>query len=203
MTRNIGIIGAGIVGENLGKALLKVGYKIMFSSRDPGSGHAQHVHLETGAPVGLISAVIAFADVIVLAMPPDAALQVAQEHQGQWGSKVLIDLNNRFTAIGAGNSFAHELAALTGGNVVKAFNTIGAEHYLAPEFNGQAATMFIAGNNPDAKALTQQMAMALGFEVVDAGNLDAAIHLENLARFWVHLVRQGMGRDIAFKLLKR
>ena len=109
-------------------------------------------------------------------------------------------MTNRFVR-NAERSAAEDLATLTGARVVKAFNTIGAEHYQNPSFAGQPATMFIAGYDTDAKTVVRQLANAIGFEVVDAGNLAAARHLENLAEFWVHLARSGFGRNIAFKLL--
>jgi predicted dinucleotide-binding enzyme len=39
-----------------------------------------------------------------------------------------------------------------------------------------------------------------GADVVDAGGLDAAIHLEDLARLWIHLAGRH-GRGIGFRLL--
>ncbi len=45
----IGIVGAGTVGEHLGKALARVGHTIMFSSRDPHSPKMHQLLQETGA----------------------------------------------------------------------------------------------------------------------------------------------------------
>lgn len=199
----VGILGAGAVGESLGKALIKAGHQVMFSSRDPHGDHARRVATETGASVGLPDEVLAFSHIVAIAMPPDAVNQLAKAYAGQWRDKIVIDMNNRFGPGASGTSFAQELAALTGGKVVKAFNTIGAEHYQNPVFAGQSATMFIAGDDAEAKRVVGQLAVDIGFEVIDAGSLDAAVHVENLARFWVHLVRLGQGREIAFKLLKR
>jgi predicted dinucleotide-binding enzyme len=75
----VGIIGAGFVGANLGKALLRAGHEVMLSSRDPGGDHARSVREETGAPVGSLADVMDFSPVIALAMTPDAALQVGRE----------------------------------------------------------------------------------------------------------------------------
>lgn len=197
----IGIIGAGTVGTSLGKALIKVGHEIQFSSREPHSAHAQQIGQETGATVGSVAEVLAYGEILVLALAPDAALDVARAHQGQWVGKTLIDLNNRFG--GTGRSFAQELAEITGAKVIKAFNTIGAEHYQNPIFEGEKATMFIAGDDPAAKEIVLHLATQMGFEAIDVGGLNAAEMLENLAKLWVHLVRSGLGRNIAFKLIRR
>jgi len=199
----VGIIGAGTVGESLGKALLKAGHEVMFSSRDPKGDRARKVTAQTGAPVGTILDVIAYGEVIAIAMPPDAVFQVAREYAGKLKDKTLIDMNNRFGASITGLSFAQDLAQITQANVVKAFNTIGAEHYQNPVFEGQKASMFIAGDSSEAKQKVSTLAADLGFDVVDTGNLEASMLLERLAQLWVHLARSGMGRNVAFKLIKR
>jgi len=115
----------------------------------------------------------------------------------------IIDSTNRFTA-GRAASGAEEIAGLApGARVVKAFNTIGAELLAGPRFDMQSATMFICGGDAQAKSIVASLAQKLGFEVVDAGPLSSAGMLESLARLWVSLARGGLGRNIAFKLLRR
>ena len=194
---------AGLVGGTIGKALLKAGHDVTFSSRDPHGEQATQLKTETGAAVELPGDMLAFSQVIAIAMSPDTALQFAKAHADLLRDKVIIDINNRFGPAPSGQSFASDLAAASGVNVVKAFNIIGAEHYLNPDFDGQAATMFIAGDAADAKRITGELAMTIGFEVIEAGGLDAVRHFENLAAFWVHVVQSGEGRAVAFKLLRR
>ncbi len=201
----VGIVGAGRVGSSLGKALIKAGHQVMFSSRDPQGEHAHNVSAETGAPVGSIAATIDFSPVVVLAMSPDAVMAVAGEYAAQLKDKLIIDLNNRLGPGGApsASSFVQELAARTGGKVVKAFNTIGADQYLNPGFDGQSASMFIAGD-PQARQAAAELAASIGFEVVEVGGLEIAPLVEGLAALWIHLaLRSGQGRNIAFKLIKR
>ena len=91
-----------------------------------------------------------------------------------------------------------------GARVVKAFNSTGAGNMADPAYGDMAATMFICGDNSQARATVSGLAAELGFDVVDAGPLMAARYLEPLAMLWVHLAySQAMGPDIAFKLLKR
>jgi hypothetical protein len=64
--------------------------------------------------------------------------------------------------------------------------------------------MFIAGDDADAKAVASRLAEDLGFEPIDSGGLKVARFLEPLALLWVNLaVVQNLGRDIAFKLIRR
>jgi 8-hydroxy-5-deazaflavin:NADPH oxidoreductase len=49
-----------------------------------------------------------------------------------------------------------------------------------------------------------QLVAELGFDAVDAGGLKVARLLEPLAMLWIHLaMAQGLGREIAFALLRR
>jgi predicted dinucleotide-binding enzyme len=202
----VGIVGGGAVGSSLGKALIKAGHEVMFSSRDPHGEHAQKVAAETGAVVGSVADTIDFSTAVVLAMPAEAAMSVAGEFVAQLKDKVIIDLVNRrgLAVPGGAGSFALDLAAKTGGRVVKAFNTIGAEHYQNPVFDGQRASMFIAGDDPQAKHAVADLAASIGFDVVDCGGLENSPLVENLASLWIYLaLRSGLGRNIAIKLLRR
>jgi predicted dinucleotide-binding enzyme len=64
--------------------------------------------------------------------------------------------------------------------------------------------MFVCGDDDAAKPMVLRLVADLGFEAVDAGELKVARLLEPLAMLWIHLaMRQGLGREIAFALLRR
>lgn len=202
----IGIIGAGFVGGNLGKGWSAKGHQIMFSSRDPHSDKMKALLAETGpnSSAGTIEQTTQFGEVLAVAMSWDALPSVLQSAEG-WTGKIVIDVTNRFGPPPAGSvgSAAEDMAHFTGARVVKAFNTIGAEHYLNPVFGGQTAAMFLAGDDPEARQVVSGLAADLGFDPVDVGPLANAVLLENLARMWVTMARSGHGREFAFKLIRR
>jgi 8-hydroxy-5-deazaflavin:NADPH oxidoreductase len=74
-----------------------------------------------------------------------------------------------------------------------------------PYFGGEAASLFIAGDDPASKAVVAALAAELGFDVVDTGALIASRWLEPLGMLWIHLAfQQGLGpTGHAFKLLRR
>ena len=73
-----------------------------------------------------------------------------------------------------------------------------------PRFGSDRAVMFLAGDDDAAKATVSKLGEELGFEMVDAGGLEIARLLEPVAMLWVHLAfRRGLGRNFAFKLLRR
>ncbi len=207
----IAIVGTGQVAAALGKGWAARGHMITFASREPGSERVQALLAEAGpnATGARVADAVARSSVIVLAVP-FTAVRERLEMAGDIGGKVIIDCTNPIAPglrpmFDSATSGVEQIAAWAPrARVVKAFNTTGAENMARPQYNGQAATMFICGDDEMAKGAAAQLAEELGFEVVDAGGLSAARHLENLALLWIHLARvNGLGRDIAFKLLRR
>lgn len=209
----IAIIGSGNVGSALGKRWAAAGHQVLFGSRDPQSEKLQTLVKTIGpnAYAGSIHMVTVHADVIVLATPWGDATAEAIRSAGDLAGKILIDATNPLNpglqglALGLTTSGGEQVAAWApGARVVKAFNTTGAGNMLDPNYNGQAVTMFICGDADEAKAVVAGLASEIGFDVVDIGLLSMARELEPLAMLWVRLAYvQGLGPNIAFKLLKR
>ena len=155
-----------------------------------------------------IAHVASHADVVILAVPWAAALDVVRE-AGSLDGKILVDCTNPIAdgmeslSVGPGTSAAELIAAAaTGARVVKAFNTIGAARLDRPLFGEQAATMCVAGDDAAAKSVAMELASELGFDALDAGPLSSARLLEHLALLWIRLaVGQQLGPHVGFKLL--
>jgi 8-hydroxy-5-deazaflavin:NADPH oxidoreductase len=88
--------------------------------------------------------------------------------------------------------------------VIKAFNIVGNVHMLHPDFPGGPPTMFICGNDEDAKkTLTDNILTKFGWETIDTGGIEGARLLEPIAFLWImHSLRTG-NRNHAFKLLRK
>ena len=73
---------------------------------------------------------------------------------------------------------------------------------VEPEFAGTKPTMFIAGNNDEAKSSVGKMLDLFGWEYEDMGAAEAARAIEPLAILWCipGFLRNEWGH--AFKLLK-
>ena len=87
--------------------------------------------------------------------------------------------------------------------VVKALNTTGFENMREPRYDGAPTAMFVAGDDAAARATARALAADLGFDAIDAGPLVRARQLEHLAVLWISLAMGGMGRDFAFRLVRR
>lgn len=88
--------------------------------------------------------------------------------------------------------------------VVKAFNIVGNPHMIHPDFPGGPPTMFICGNDDEAKkTVVDNILTKFGWETIDIGGIEGARLLEPLALLWtMHYFRTGDGNH-AFKLLRK
>ena len=206
------IIGTGNVGSALGHGWAAAGHEIIFGVRDPAEAKVQAVVRSVGrqARTATVRDAVAPSEVVVLATPWPAAKD-ALTAAGPLSGKILIDATNPLTpdmsglVLGHTTSAAEQVAAWTpGAKVVKAFNTIGAQHMTNPRFGDQRASMFLCGDDAAAKQVVAGLATALGFEPVDAGPLTQARLLEPLALLWISMVfAYGQGPNIAFRLLRK
>ncbi|MDX1613730.1 MAG: NADPH-dependent F420 reductase [Candidatus Promineifilaceae bacterium] len=207
----IAIIGTGNVGSALAQGWTAHGHEITFGSREPERDDVQALVAKVGsrARATTITAAAAAAPVVVLAVPWRAVETTVAEID-DWTDKILLDTTNPIASglqplFGSDTSGAEEIARQAdNARVVKAFNTTGAENMANPDYDGQALTMFICGDNGQAKSTVTNLARDLGFEAADVGDLSAARLLESMALVWIRLAsRQGLGRQIGFKLLRR
>lgn len=206
----IGIIGAGDVGGTLGMRWRQKGHEIMFGIRNRQSQNVQKlIELDKNLEFGEIRETVAFGDVIVFAVPWDSVEETIRI-AGNLTDKILIDPTNPLTPDLKGlalenTSAAEKISNLTKSTkVVKAFNMIGAKTLSNLIYDSQRADLFICGDDSHAKQIVRELAIDIGFDVIDVGPLVNARLLESLALLWIELAfRQQMGPNIAFKLLRR
>ncbi len=85
--------------------------------------------------------------------------------------------------------------------VVKAFNQAGAGIMANPAVKETDCTMFICGDDEEAKRLTTELAADLSLRVLDAGPLRQARLLEPLGMLWIHMCYlRGKGPNFCFSV---
>ncbi len=141
---------------------------------------------------------VAGADVVAFALRPDAVPAAVAELPSLAG-RVVIDAVNRLSGDPARSTSQDLAELLSSTRVVKAFNTIGFENLPTARERTVAAAMFVAGDDPEAKAIVLGLAAELGFRPEDAGPLANAKALEEVVRVWLALARQH-GRRIRFAI---
>jgi predicted dinucleotide-binding enzyme len=214
MKTKIGIIGSGVVARVLGDGFLKYGYEVMLGTRDT-TKLADWLASGTGK-AGSFSEAASFGDIIVLAVKgtmANSALQMAGKanHAG----KIVIDATNPIADMppvngvlqyytSFGDSQMERLQeAFPETRFVKAFNSVGNNFMVDPDFNGIKPTMFICGNDPEARKGVTAILDQFGWETEDMGAAEAARAIEPLCILWCIPGFTKNSWNHAFKLLKK
>jgi len=208
-TTRVSIIGAGNVGGGLGRSFSKAGLPVRFGVRSGTDTKALLEACGKDASASEPGEAAAWGDVVFLAVPGSAAVEVALSLADQLKGKVVVDCNNPLVwkegpvwNPPAEGSLAAAIAKVApGARVVKGFNTFGAEFHANPGLTGAPAQTFLAGDDADAKKLVTEIAAKAGFVAIDSGPLRNAAVLENLGMLWIHLALVGgQGRAFAFAM---
>jgi predicted dinucleotide-binding enzyme len=177
----IGIIGAGHIGGTLTRRLSALGHDVSIAnSRGPDS--LTDLAKETGAKAVTVRDAARDKDVVIVSIPEKAVRDLPRDLFAGSDRTVVIDTGNyyprrdgRIAAIEDGMTESQWVAQQLGRPVVKAFNTIHAQHLLergrAADQSGRIA-LPVAGDDPAAKAVVLRLIDELGFDGVDAGTLD-------------------------------
>jgi len=204
----IGILGAGRVGGVLARAFARRGRHVMIANSDPKGEKLRALIDEIDGEVaaGSNAEVAAFADVLVLAVGW-AQTEAALRDCGDLSGKILLDATNPLKPdlsgleIGCDWSGGEQVQAWArGARVVKCLNQIGAPLMDGPRLAAGAPVMFMAGDDAEAKAAVAGLVSQLGFQVEDAGGLDAARVLEPLGMLWIRRAFSGAGPTFGFVL---
>ena len=209
----IAILGSGNVGAVLGKRLAALGHDIVFGVRDPMKEGVRALVDSIGdrALAARVEHAASGADVVFLATPWDAAQEVVEKIRDDLDTGILVDCTNPLQADLSGLTVGHTESAgervaawAPHARVVKAFNTTGANNMADPVCQDQPLTMFLCGDDDGAKSLVSDLTRQLGFDVCDAGGLDAARLLEPMAMLWIRLAyAQQWGPEFGFRVLRR
>jgi 8-hydroxy-5-deazaflavin:NADPH oxidoreductase len=203
----IAVIGTGNVGGGLGTTFAKAGFPVKFGVRPNADTKAVLEAAGSNASATEVGEAAAWADVVFMAVPGSAAVDVARSLADKLGGKIVIDCNNPlvwkegpvWTPPPEGSLAAAIQKAAPNSRVVKAFNQFGAEYHKDP----RGAQVFLASDDAEAKKTVSDIAKKAGFDPIDSGPLRNAAVLENLAMLWIHLAMVGgHGRDFAFHMKK-
>jgi predicted dinucleotide-binding enzyme len=169
---DIGIIGAGRLGQAMARVALRAGRSVVIAnSRSPESLTSVVSRLGNGVEAGT-PADAATAPVVVIAVPWD---RVPDALKGlHWNGQVVIDATNDWAADDLDGTTSSEIVAhlVAGARVVKAANTLNAEVLAAdPDQADGQRVIFMSGDKDDAKAIVLALFEDAGFAVVDLGDL--------------------------------
>jgi predicted dinucleotide-binding enzyme len=200
---NIGVLGTGVVGRTLAQRLVELGHSVCLGSRSADSEAGQEwlatVGTARGASVGTFADAAAHGALLINATSGGAsiaALRLAGERNLH--GKVLLDVANpldfstgslQLTVVNT-DSLAEQIQrTFPDVLVVKTLNVVNADVMVHPERLPEETTMFVAGNDPEAKATAADLLRSFGWRaILDLGGIEAARGMEMYLPLWVSLM---------------
>jgi len=182
----ISIIGTGGMAAAIGGLAAKAGHTVELMSRDAAKARALAEKVGAGATTGTFGAAPT-GDIVILAVPYSAVLDVVKQYGEELAGKVLVDITNPVASnhtsfVTPGDSFgAREIAkaAPADAKVVKAFNTQFSHVLAAGPAEGHPLDVLIAGDDAQAKARVSAFIESLRLRPMDTGPLTMARTLEH------------------------
>lgn len=192
----VGILGSGDVAKALAKGFIQNGHEVLLGSRDSAK-LTEFVEANRGVQRGSFADAATFGELLVLAVKgvhAEAALKLAGTEK--LAGKVVIDATNPIADLplvkgvlqfytGPNDSQGERLQNLFPAvRFVKAFSCVGSAFMVNPEFSGGKPTMFIAGNDVQAKVTVSEILLQFGWDIADMGDIEAARAIEPLCQLW-------------------
>jgi NADPH-dependent F420 reductase len=177
----VAVVGTGKMGRGFAMAL-SAKHEVVFGSRDP--ARAREAVRSTGATDATTPAeATAGAEVVVLAVPW-RAMEETVASLGDLDGTVVIDVSAPYgkerEALGRRSSGEVVQKLLPRARVVKGWNHVFAKYLTAPEVDGIATSVLLAGDDLEAKRIVSALARDMGFHPVDVGRLRESYHLDRL-----------------------
>jgi len=193
---NVGVLGSGSVGKTLAVGFLKHGHQVMLGTRETiklMSWIGEHPKVI----VGSFADAAKFGEVLILAVKGTVAQDVLKmATPANLSGKVIIDATNPISDAPPANGVLSFFTSadeslmekmqrqVPDARFVKAFNSVGAALMVNPKLAGGPPTMFICGNDEDAKKKATQVCEMFGWSVEDMGKAESARALEQLCIVW-------------------
>lgn len=205
----IAVLGTGVVGRTLAARLVGLGHDVVIGTRDPDATRSRPPTegvpfaswLEEHPAVGLdtFAAAAADAELVIHAVQGAVALRALEEAGAQnLAGKVLLDTCNPLDfsrgypptlSVKGEDSLGEQVQrAFPEARVVKALNTLTAPLMVEPVKLEEETSVFLAGNDGDAKRVVTDLLMSFGHtDVVDLGDITAARGTEMVLPLWLRL----------------
>ena len=209
----IAVLGTGMVGQALAGRLVELGHDVVTGTRDPqatlartepdGMGNPPYAAWATGHPqvrLATFAGAVADAELVVNATGGAAAIPALQAAGADaLAGKVVLDISNPldFSQGFPPTLFVKDTDSLgeqiqrefPQARVVKSLNTLTAELMVRPQSLGEASSVFVSGDDADAKATVTELLQSFGHtDVIDLGDISTARGTEMLLPVWLRLM---------------
>ena len=216
--KKIGIFGTGMVGNTIGTKLISLGYQVKMGSRTSDNPKAMDWVQNNGerASHANFSKAAAFGDIIFNCTKGEHALEVINlAGQENLDGKILIDISNPLDfSKGMPPTLIPELCntnslgeaiqqKLPNTFVVKTLNIVNCEVMVNATKCGGEATMFMAGNDMEAKSEVENILKEFGWkDIIDLGGIIHARSTEMMLPIWLSTYMATQNGYIGFKIVR-
>ena len=224
---DIAVLGTGTVGQTIAGRLDQLDHTVMVGTRDPEAtmgrtepdamGNRAFSDWRSDHPavaLATFAAAASGAEIVVNATSGAAALDVL----GLAGSenlagKVLVDISNPLDfshgfpptlSVKDTDSLGEQIQrAFPEAKVVKTLNTLTASLMVDPAALGESSTVFVSGDDAQAKATVAALLESFGHDdVIDLGPLETARGTEMLLPVWLRLMGALGTATFNFKIVR-
>jgi len=215
----IAVLGTGPVGRAVAGRLAELGHEVTIGTRDAEdtAGREEYAAWAADHPaVGLatFAEVAAGAELVVNAAGGDVSLGILESAGAEHlAGKVLLDVSNPLDGssgfppqlfVQGDDSLAETIQrAHPDAKVVKSLNTMNNRVMADPQRLGEDTTVFVSGDDADAKAVVTALLRSMGHgDVIDLGGLETARGAEMWLPLWVRLALALGGSDFNIKVVR-
>jgi 8-hydroxy-5-deazaflavin:NADPH oxidoreductase len=211
---NIAVLGTGAVGRTIAGKLAELGHEVVIGTRDPAATLARTEPDAMGNPpypvwqadhpavrLESFAEAAASGELVVNATGGGGSLDALQQAgEANLAGKVLLDVANPLDFsqgfppslfVKDTDSLAEQIQrTFPGVRVVKSLNTMTAAVMVDPgRVGGGDHSVFVSGNDPDAKRIVVSLLEDLGHtDVIDLGDLSTARGVEMYLPLWLRMM---------------
>jgi 8-hydroxy-5-deazaflavin:NADPH oxidoreductase len=211
----ITVLGTGAVGRAIAGRLDDLGHEVAMATRDPAATSAREDHAAWATAHAGVRLVpfgeAGDADLLVNALGGDVTLGVLADLD--LGGRILVDVSNPLDHshgfpprlfVKDDDSLAEQVQrAHPDARVVKTLNTMNNAVMVDPARLGEETTVFVSGDDADAKAMVTALLHELGHaDVLDLGPLETARGAEMFVVLWVRTAMALGGSDFNIKVVR-
>lgn len=206
----VAIIGTGDMGNSLGPKIARLGYPVVYGSREPSRKSVRELVRQTGENASAASQrdATARAQIVILAVQWPAMEKVAQ-NLGDLSGKIVVDVS--YPVRPGADGYMEQSVEPSAGELIQGWNPrakvvkVGIpSSYVVdnPMTLGTTPTVPIAANDREAKETVANLIASIGLDPWDAGPLRFSRSIEAFGLlFWVPL-QQGRKEGIEMKFIR-
>ena len=214
----VAVLGTGAVGRAVAGRLSELEHAVTVGTRDPADTAGREEYAAWAAEHGAVrlatfAEAADGAELVVNAAGGDVSLGILEQAGSGLAGKVLLDISNPLDHsqgfpprlfVKDDDSLAEQIQrAHPDARVVKTLNTMNNSIMVNPQSLGEPTTVFVSGDDADAKATVTALLEQFGHQdVIDLGDLSTARGAEMWLPLWIRIATSLGGSDFNLRIVR-